>query len=127
MQIVAIGVVGAILSITVKKQSADFGLMLSIAASILIFFVILPSLATVVNMLFKLSEQIDINTSYIALILKVVGIAYIAEFGSNVCADAGEGAIASKIEMGGKALIMLVSAPILLSLIDIILGMLPWF
>ncbi len=125
MQIVAIGVVGAILSITVKKQSADFGLMLSIAASILIFFVILPSLATVVNMLFKLSEQIDINTSYIALILKVVGIAYIAEFGSNVCADAGEGAIASKIEMGGKALIMLVSAPILLSLIDIILGMLP--
>lgn len=125
IQIVAIGLVTAILSLTIKKSSPDFSLLISIGGSILIFFMILPHLESVIKVITKLSDQTNINSSYVMLVLKVVGISYIAEFGAQICNDANESAIASKIELAGKVLIMVISAPVLLSLIDTVLGLLP--
>ncbi len=125
VQIVGIGIIAAVLSVTVKKQSADIGLMISVAGSVLIFLIALPYIASIVDMITKVGEHVDVNMSYIMHVIKVVGVAYIAEFGAQICADAGEGSIASKIEMGGKVIIMLISAPILFSLIDMILNIMP--
>jgi len=58
-------------------------------------------------------------------ILKIIGIAYIAEFGAEVCKDAGEGAIASKIELAGKVIIIVLAAPIITSLLDLIVEIMP--
>ena len=55
--------------------------------------------------------------------LKITGIAYLSQFGMQICADAGEGAIAAKIELAGKILIMTVSAPILLAVLDVVMGL----
>ncbi len=125
VQIVAIGLVTAVLAITVKKQSPDFSLMITVAGSVLIFVLILPSLGSVINVITKLTDETKIDSSYVMLVLKVVGIAYLAEFGAQICNDANESAIASKIELAGKVLIMLISAPVLISLTETILGLLP--
>ncbi len=125
VKFVAIGIISVVLSLTVKKQSPQFSLMISIAASVLIFILILPRLAEVLDTFKALAEMIDANISYIMIILKIIGIAYIAEFGSQICIDAGESAIASKIELSGKILIMFISTPILLSLLDMIFGIMP--
>jgi stage III sporulation protein AD len=62
---------------------------------------------------------------YVETILKIIGIAYIAEFGAQITKDAGQGAIASKIELGGKVLILSMAIPILTVIIETIISMLP--
>lgn len=124
-QIVAVGVVVTVLAIMLKGMAPEFALAVSIAGSIVIFFMTLPKLAVVIELLRDMSAKVDVNMAYVYIVLRIVGIAYIAEFGAQICADAGESAIASKIEIGGKILIMFVSAPVLLSVVDLILKMLP--
>ena len=65
------------------------------------------------------------NYMYLQTILKIIGIAYIAEFGSQVCRDAGEGAVANKIEFAAKVLIMVMAVPIIALVLDTIVRLLP--
>ncbi|MCL2873876.1 MAG: stage III sporulation protein AD [Defluviitaleaceae bacterium] len=125
MQIVIIGIITAILAITVKKQSPDMAAIISIAGSVLIFVTILPMLSGVIGILSSIESQISIDTAYVVIVIKVIGVAYIAEFGAQICADAGETSLASKIEMSGKIIIMVLSAPIIVSMLDMILAILP--
>ncbi len=125
IQIVGVGIVAAILAVTVKQQNAEIGLLIGICGSILIFFMIMPKLGAVVQVFNTLSTKLNTDATYIGIILKIVGIAYIAEFGAQICSDAGENAIASKIDLGGKVLVMLLSAPILLGLMSLVGNVLP--
>ena len=125
MQIVIIGIITAILAITVKKQSPDMAVIISIAGSVLIFVTMLPMLSGVINILSSIENQISIDTAYVITVLKVIGVAYIAEFGAQICSDAGETSLASKIELSGKVIIMVLSAPIIISMLDMILAILP--
>ena len=123
IQITGIGIVATVLSVVLKKFGAEFGVLVSIAAGVLIFFVVMPYLSAVLSVLGQLSENINTNVEHIATVFKILGVAYIAEFGTQVCKDAGEGAIASKIELGGKVIIMVMSAPIIISFLNLILTM----
>ncbi len=125
VQIIAIGIVSTILAITVKKQAPEISILISIAAGILIFFLLLPKLSSLIDVLENIGKMADYDLSYLSVILKIIGIAYIAQFGSQICSDAGEGVIASKVELAGKVMIMIVSAPIIIALIDMIATMLP--
>lgn len=124
-QIVAVGVIVTVIAVTLKSIAPEFALAVSIAGSVLIFFIVLPKLSVVIGMLRDMAERVDVNMAYIYIVLRIVGIAYIAEFGAQICADAGETAIASKIELGGKILIMFMSTPILMSVVELILKMMP--
>ena len=124
-QIVAVGIISVILIIAIRKQNAEFALLISIMASIIIFFKIMPLLGQVVTMLRDIADLMDTNVQFIGLILKIIAIAYIAEFGAQVCIDVGESAVASKIELAGKALILITSAPVLYGLVDLISAMVP--
>ena len=125
IQIVVIGLVSTILALILKKQSPEIALMVSIAASVLIFFSVIPKFDAVLSVLKDLSSNVSIGKDYIYTIFKIIGIAYIAEFGAQLCKDAGESSIASKIELSGKVLIMVISAPIIMSSLNLILVMLP--
>jgi len=124
-QIVAIGFIATILSIIVKKQSPEIGIYISIVTGILIFLFVISKLQAVLVVLNQLSAQIQIDDIFLVTILKIVGIAYVAEFGAQICKDAGEGVIASKIEFAGKILIMFLAVPILVSLMDLIINIVP--
>lgn len=76
-------------------------------------------------MIEKIAASAGVNMKYVETILKIIGIAYIAEFGAQLTKDAGQGAIASKIELGGKILILVMAVPILTVIIETILGMIP--
>lgn len=76
-------------------------------------------------MIEKIAISAKVNMIYIETILKIIGIAYIAEFASQITKDAGQGAIASKIELGGKILILAMAIPILSVLIETIIQMIP--
>lgn len=122
MQIAAVGVVGAVLSITIKKQAPETALIISIATSILIFFMVIPRLSVVFEAVEKISANMSTNTGFISIILKIIGVAYIGEFGSQICIDAGESSIASKIDLASKVIIMVMSMPIMLTLLDLVMN-----
>lgn len=117
-QIVVIGIIGAVLSITIKKHNAEMSLMVALATGIIIFFGMLDKIGELMLVLKSIADVGGINSYYITLVLKVIGIAYIAEFGVQLCKDAGENSIAAKVELSGKILIMVVSAPVLLAVLD---------
>jgi len=122
ISIVGIGIICAIISVLLKRFGAEMGVLVSLAAGTLIFFIILPYLANVIMVLTNLTDNISVSSEYIAIIFRILGVAYIAEFGASICKDAGESAIASKIELGGKIIIMVISTPIIVSFLNLILG-----
>jgi len=124
-QIVAIAVVATVLSVLIKNQKPEIGIYISLVTGIVVFIFVVAKLQSVIEILNQLANKINIDDIYLSTILKIVGIAYIAEFGAQVCKDAGEGVIASKIEFAGKILIMVMAVPILVSLMDLIINMVP--
>ena len=125
LQIVGLGIVATILIVIVKQSKPEFGILISIAAGVMIFSVIIPQLVYVVDTISSLSSRADIDISYFNTIIKIIGMAYLVEFASQVSRDAGQDSIAMKIELGGKVLIMVLSIPILLALMDLIEKILP--
>jgi len=122
-QVVALGIMGTVLAVTLKKQSPEISLMTAGITGILIFIFICGRMGEILTIFRETAEKAGISGGYFAIVLKVTGIAYLSQFGMQLCADAGESAIASKIELAGKILIMVVSAPILLALLDVVMGL----
>lgn len=99
--------------------------MLVIFVSIIIFLFLVDQIYEIIRMLERIAVTTNVNMMYVETILKIIGIAYIAEFGSQITKDAGQGALASKIEMAGKILILIMAIPILTVLIETIISLIP--
>ncbi|WP_427339192.1 stage III sporulation protein AD [Caloranaerobacter sp. DY30410] len=125
IQIVGIGIIATILAVLLKQEKPEISLQISIVTGLIIFIFVISKLSYVIGVLSNLAQRIDIDFIYFSTILKIIGIAYIAEFGAQISRDAGEETIASKIELAGKILIMTLSVPILLAVLDLILKIMP--
>lgn len=120
IQIGAIGVLGAILAIQFKNGKSEYGIYISIALSVLIFFSIVGHLETIVQVIKSIGEQVQIKSTYVMALLKMLGVTYVAEFASAICKDAGYQTIAQQIEIFSKLTILALSMPILLALLETI-------
>lgn len=118
------GLVTTIIVVTVKQQRPDIALLISLAGGTVILIFVVSSLSVVIETISNLFNKSNMDSVYITTILKVIGIAYLADFGAQLCKDAGESAIAAKIELGGKILILLLAIPILTALMELILKIL---
>ncbi|TWI55958.1 stage III sporulation protein AD [Halalkalibacter nanhaiisediminis] len=99
--------------------------MLTVFVGILIFLFLIDEITKIIGMLEGIATQANMNMIYFQTILKIIGIAYIAEFGAQIAKDAGQAAIASKIELAGKILILVMAIPILTAVIEMVLSLLP--
>ena len=124
-QIAGIGIIATILVIVLKSQRPDIAIQVSIVAGIVIFFLVAGKLISVLELLNGYVKKVNLDMSYITTLFKIIGIAYIAEFGAEICNDAGESSIASKIELGGKVAIIVLAIPIITSLLDLIIRIMP--
>ncbi|MBM7681587.1 stage III sporulation protein AD [Pullulanibacillus pueri] len=79
----------------------------------------------IITMLQRLAVNAHLDLVYVKTILKIIGVAYIAEFGVQIARDAGQGALASKIELAGKILILVMAIPIITAIIKAVLGLIP--
>ena len=125
IKIVGIALVATFLALIVKEQKPNFAFLLIVFVGCVIFLFLVDKIYEIIHMLEKLAVNAKVNMVYIETILKIIGIAYIAEFGAQITKDAGQGAIASKIELAGKILILVMAIPILTVVIETILGFLP--
>lgn len=123
LKIVGFAIVATVLVIIIKEQKPEIAVVLTCASAILIMMYAMSKMSGIIDMLNKLVETSSINKEFLTIILKVTGIAYIVEFGKNVCIDAGQSAIATKLEMAGKVIIVVLSFPLINALLTIVSGL----
>lgn len=125
IQIVGLGLVATILTLVIKEQKPIFAFMIALITGIIIFLFLIGKISEVIRILERMAVQANLNMIYLETILKIIGIAYIAEFGAQITRDAGQGAIASKIELAGKVLILVMAVPIITVIIETIISLFP--
>ena len=125
MQIVGIGVTATVIIAVLKVQRPDLALQISVITGIIIFLIVAGKLAAAISLMRTYASRSNLGTAYFSTLLKITGIAYITQFGAEACRDAGEGAIASKIELAGKSIIIVAAMPIITSLLDLVMKIMP--
>lgn len=123
-QIVAIAIIGTILAITVKPYRAEIAVLISVGTGVLILLQIIGSVSGIFSEFYSLIAKSGVDLSYFTLIVKIIGIAYVTQLASEICKDAGQGAVALKVELAGKALVMLMTMPVLSQFLQVIIEIL---
>ncbi len=118
-QIAAVGLVAGVLAISIKKTNPEIALQVSVVAGVLILIMVLPSLSESVAFITNLSQVAGISEG-VSLVLKITGIAYVCEFSSQLLKDANEGALATKVELGGKLVIVVLTLPLLGEFVELV-------
>ena len=122
IQLGILGVAGVIFALQLKPLKADLAILICIAVSLCIFFAMVGRLEELIRTIRKMMGLVELESSYIGMVLKMLGITYVAEFSSAICKDAGYQTIANQIDIFGKLTILVMSLPIILSLMETILG-----
>ena len=120
MQIGIIGVIGTVLAVQFKGGKTEYGIFMSVAVSIFLFACIVDRLEIFVSTVEQIGSYIDMDAGYLSVMLKMVGVTYIAEFSSGICRDAGYQTIAVQIEIFSKLTILALGMPVLLALLETI-------
>lgn len=123
IKIVGVSIFAVIMIIILKNYRPEMALVLSIITGIGIMLYAISKMSSVINVLNDLVSKSGVNTDFLLIIIKVIGIAYIVEFGKNVCIDAGQSSIATKLEMAGKVVIVVLTIPLVSSLVNVLIGL----
>lgn len=120
IKIAAVGVAAVLMAMQLKEVKPQFGTYVVFGAGILIFFYASSKLAQIVKAVETLSEHAAIDETYLQILLKMLGISYVSEFAASLCRDSGYGSVAGQIELFGRLSILLVSMPVILSLLELL-------
>jgi len=123
-KITAFAVSGAILSLVIKEYKPSIAICIGIICSLFLFYEVLEQINYIFTAASAISAALSINHDYVETIVKITGISCISRFGTEICRDAGQNAIAANLELAGKIIIVVLSLPILTSVINLILGLL---
>lgn len=124
VKIIGIGLIALIIIIIIKQYKPEFAIYISIIAGIIILYMILGEFKNIISLLQTITTKSGINNQFLSLLLKITGIALLTEFAISICKDAGESAIANKIEIGSKVIVISMSIPIISGLLEVILKLL---
>lgn len=118
------GIVGVLLALQFKSQKPEYSMYIGFALSILIFSYVVVQIEAVVGQLDLFQKYLGDTQSYLAILLKVIGITYICEFSAGICKDAGFHSVSDQIEILGKLSVMFAGLPILFAVVEQIQGIL---
>ena len=125
IKIIGIGFIALIIIVIIKQYRPEFVIYISLIAGALILVLIMDKIEPIIELLTTISNKTAINNEFLKLLLKITGIAFLTEFAVSICKDSGESAIASKVDLGGKVIIISMSIPIIASLLETVVQVLP--
>lgn len=125
IKVIGIGLIALIIIVIVRQYKPEFTLYVSLLAGTIILLFVMDKLSEIINLLTSLSNKTAVNNEFLKLLIKITGIAFLTEFAVSICKDTGETAIANKVDMGGKVIIVAMSIPIISSLLETIIDVLP--
>ena len=126
VKIIGIAFSAVIIIIIIKQYKPEFALYISLIASALILFLLLNKISGIVTLLTNLANKMSgTSQEFLKILIKITGIAILTEFAVSICKDSGESSIASKVDLGGKIIIITMSIPIISSMLETVLKILP--
>ena len=125
IKIAGIAISAVIMIIIIKQYKPEFAVYISLIASALVLFLLMDKLAGIIGLLNNLASKINGSQEFLKILIKITGIAFLTEFAVSICTDSGESAIGAKVDMGGKIIIIAMSIPIISSMLETVLKILP--
>lgn len=107
------GITGVLVAVLLQKEKKEYSFFVSLAIAICIFVFALTKVETVLAFVEKMEGMVNVDSRYILLVMKMIGISYAAEFAAGICRDAGYSAVAGQIETFAKISILVISVPVL--------------
>lgn len=123
-QVVGLAVVSVVVLLVIRRHRPEMAVLLALVVGLVIFFMVAQRLLAVLEFLRDLAARAGVDSLYLNIILKIVGIAYITEIGAQVCRDAQETSVAAKVELAGKILILVLAMPIVMAIVEAVLRLL---
>jgi stage III sporulation protein AD len=125
VQVVGLGLIAALLVLILKEYRPEMAMQVSLVAGVIIMLLVVNRIVGAVNVITETAVAAGINLVYLQTLLRVIGIAYLAEFGAQICRDAGEGSIASRVELAAKVIILVMAVPVIVEIMESVLRMIP--
>lgn len=125
IKIVSIGIIGALLTLVLRQLRPELAMLCALITGVVLVFSIIDQAALLLAKLAEISARFETDAGIFSTMLKITGVAYIAEFGVQACRDAGENAIASKVELGGKVVMLGLCVPVVVNLLELLSAVLP--
>lgn len=125
VKIIGVGLIALVISMVLKQYKPDMSIYISLIAGCIIMFMVIDKLGNIVQLLKTVASKIEINNGFLDILLKITGIAILSEIAISLCKDAGESSLANKIEIGTKVIIISFSLPIISSLLELVIKILP--
>lgn len=120
IQIALIGIVCVLIALQFKTIKGEYVTLIIIAGSLIIFGLGISKMGQIFDIIKMLKDKLSVSNEYLSVLIKIVGIAYICEFASDICKDSGFGTISNQIQIFGKLSILVVSMPVFMNLLDAI-------
>lgn len=124
-QIVGLALVTTIMLLILRQERPVMAVLLSVAFSVMIFLLMMGKLGSIINLMKELSRRAEVNYFFMATVIKILGVAYLGEFAASICQDAGEQAVAKKVEFAAKIIIAVLALPIMVAILESLLQILP--
>ena len=124
-QIVGIALVTTMLLLILRQERPVMALVLSIVFSVVIFTFLMGKIASIIDVMEELPQRAQIKFLFFGTLLKILGVAYLGEFAISIWQDAGEQAVAKKVEFASKIIIAVLALPILVAILESLMELLP--
>ena len=125
IKIIGVGLIALIITIILKQYKPEYTMYVSLIAGAIILTLTIGKLSAIIDLLSNLASKVNVNNQFLGVLIKITGIAFLTEFAVSICKDSGETAIASKIDLGGKVIIIAMSIPIISALLETVIKILP--
>lgn len=123
IKIVAIAIVCALLCAVLKQYKPEYAIVVQLAASVIILLLVASAMGDLINAIRELIDGSGIDTGYLTLLLKALGVAILTQLAADACRDSGETALSNKVELAGKVTILLLCLPLVKAMIQLSAGL----
>lgn len=120
VKVAVIGLAGVLLAVLVRSYKSEYGSYVILGIAVLIFGLICTQLKSIVTAINTFAEYVNIEKKYITILIKMLGITYVAEFATAICKDLGYQSISAQIETFARLTLFAISIPVVSSLIETI-------
>ena len=125
IKIIGVGLTALVVTIILKQYKPEFVIYISLAAGAIILLMVMDKLSSIITLLTNITKKTNTNSEFIEVLLKITGISILTEYAVSICKDSGESAIAGKVDLGGKIIIMAMSIPIITAVLELLIKVLP--
>ncbi len=126
LAVLGLALAGLLTSLLLKQSGLPpLAFILQLALGVLIIWRLLPLLDEVLQVFRRVADEAGLNQLYLSVLLKIIAVSYVAEFASGLCRDAGESALAAKVELAAKVVVLLLAVPIVVNILDSVVNILP--